>query len=310
MPAAYAHITLVNLLRESSRLERIPNFPTEAISAVLDYLKFCELGAISPDYPYLALGDHGAKRWADLMHYEGTVQMIRAGVRELQRRGGEPQRKGLAWLLGYAAHVATDMAVHPVVQLKVGPYAENQTAHRKCEMHQDAYIFPQRLNLGEIGLSEHLKTGIGACGSPGDESRLDPDVAALWEAMCQKVHPVECAANPPDFHRWRHGFKRIVDQIAEEGDKLLPLARHVAAGEGLMYPAFADIDLEFIQALRVPGGTWDYDRVFDRAIEKVGTVWRMVAQGVLAGEMTELTALGNWDLDTGLDETDRLVFWS
>ncbi len=63
--------------------------------------------------------------------------------------------------------------VHPVVKLKVGPYAENKTRHRECEIHQDAYIFPRRLNLGTIGLAEHLTSGIGQCGQPGHPDQLD-----------------------------------------------------------------------------------------------------------------------------------------
>ena len=102
MPAAYAHITLANVLSEPQRLERIPGFPTEAIPAILDYFKFCELGAVSPDYPYLALGDSGAAIWADLMHYEQTVEVIRAGVRHLRTVEKPARDKGLAWLLGYA----------------------------------------------------------------------------------------------------------------------------------------------------------------------------------------------------------------
>jgi len=50
MPGAYAHITMVNKLKEPQRLERIPGFPHDAIAAVLKYFKFCELGAVSPDY--------------------------------------------------------------------------------------------------------------------------------------------------------------------------------------------------------------------------------------------------------------------
>ncbi len=68
MPGAYAHMTLVNVRKEPQSLEAIPGFPADAISAVLDYFKFCELGAVSPDYPYLAIGDPGAARWADAMH--------------------------------------------------------------------------------------------------------------------------------------------------------------------------------------------------------------------------------------------------
>jgi len=101
MPGAYAHITLVNQFRDTNRLDRIDGLPTVAKSALFDWFKFCELGAVSPDYPFLAVGDSDAAEWADLMHYTRTGEIIRAGVKHLRLLHGEPQRKCLAWLLGY-----------------------------------------------------------------------------------------------------------------------------------------------------------------------------------------------------------------
>lgn len=39
MPGAYAHITLVNILKEPRNLEGIGGFPKEAIPAILNYFK-------------------------------------------------------------------------------------------------------------------------------------------------------------------------------------------------------------------------------------------------------------------------------
>lgn len=306
MPGAYAHITLVNELREPQRLEAVEGFPIAAISAILDYFKFCELGAVSPDYPYLALTDHGAAQWADAMHYEHTGRMIHAGVRHLRGLGGEVRRKGLAWLLGYAAHVATDVTIHPVVELKVGPYAQNKKDHRICEMHQDAYIF-QRLNLGQIGLSEHLDSGICACGA--GPKRLDPDIRTLWEAMLREVHGGRFAQTPPDIDKWHSGFKLAVDDIAEEGNHLTPLARHVAVGQGLTYPPTGKIGPEYIRNLLIPGGRANYDEIFDRAVKNVAEIWALVAKGVLDGDQTHVAHIGDWNLDTGKDANNRYVFW-
>jgi len=243
MPAAYAHITLVNLLRETPRLDAIEGFPDTAKAAVLKYLTFCELGAVSPDYPYLALGDRSAKKWADLMHYIQTVEMIRAGVRRLRQMAGEQQQKCLAWLLGYAAHVATDMVVHPVVQLRVGPYVGNEKERRECEMHQDAYVFP-RLNVGPIELSGYLESGVDQCGSPDDKNMLDTTVVhQLWRDMLAETHPETYRANAPDINKWRRGFRTIIERIASEGGRLIPWARHVAADLDLAYPAQSQIDM-------------------------------------------------------------------
>lgn len=309
MPGAYAHLTLVNVLKEPNRLEATPDFPVEAVPAVLDYFKYCELGAVSPDYPYLAVGDRNAAKWADAMHYTRTGSMIHAGIWHLRGVTGETRRKGLAWLLGYAAHVAMDVTVHPVVELKVGPYEQNKTDHRECEMHQDAYIF-QRLNLGDVGLSEHLDTGVCACGS-NNERVLDPDIRILWEHMLHQVHPDAVTSNPPDIDKWHRSFKKVVDNIAEEGNKLLPLARHVAVNLGLTYPARNEVNAdEFINNLRIPIGRISYDQVFDKAVSRVGEVWALVASGVLQDDDSFATKIGDWNLDNGKDNQGRFVFWS
>lgn len=225
----------------------------------------------------------------------------------LRTANGEARRKGLAWLLGYASHVVADVAIHPVINLKVGPYEKNKTDHRICEMHQDVYVY-RRLNLGDIGLSEHL-AGIWACHDPNDEERLDRDIENLWHAMLQATHPEECAQNPPDPSYWRRRFQLVVDKVAEEGGKLLPFARHVAAGLGLTYPAQDELDNQFIRGLQTPTVTMDYDAVFDLAIEHVGRVWQWIAQAVLLGDEATLAEAGEWDLDTGQNEASRLVFW-
>ena len=153
MPGAYAHITLVNQAREPARLDAIDEFPDEGKRIAAQNLNFLELGAVSPDYPYLAILDGDSGAWADLMHYVNTGGMIQEGIRRARELDGLAQEKCLAWLMGYVAHVATDVTIHPVVQLKVGPYEQNKGAHRHCEMHQDVHIY-QRLNLGPMDLSE------------------------------------------------------------------------------------------------------------------------------------------------------------
>jgi hypothetical protein len=310
MPGAYAHITLANTLKETSRLEQLDGFPNEAIAAVLDYFKFCELGAVSPDYPYLVVGNTAANRWADLMHYTRTGDLILAGIAAVRALQGEAQRKCLAWLLGYAAHVAADVTIHPVVELKVGTYAENKTDHRICEMNQDAYIF-QRLNLGEIGLSEHLDSGIGGCCVSPDDKTLDYDISTLWTAMLRTIHAGEFAENGPDPALWHRKFLVMVDTIAEEGNRLLPLARHVAVDLGLTYPAAGEIMDEYLHGLAVPTrGKLGYDEIFDRAVANASQVWRTIASNVYGTAANELVQIGNWNLDTGRDD-DRhnLVFW-
>lgn len=309
MPGAYAHLTLVNQMKNTQRLESIFGAATEAITSILDYFKYCELGAVSPDYPYLAVGDGDAAKWADSMHYTRTGEMIKSGIKHIKLMSGEPKRKSLAWLLGYSAHVVTDVTIHPVVQLKVGDYAENKTQHRVCEMNQDAYIF-QRLNLGEVGLSEHLDTGIGACSDSSNDELLDRNIVTLWKQMLKDVYPEMLVNNPPDIDKWHGGFTFMVDDVAEEGNHLFPLARHVAAGMGLTYPSVEDIDQQFIHNLDVPTSSqMHYDLIFNEAIQNVSDIWKAIGLGVFADDNQYMAKIGMWNLDTGRNENNQLVFW-
>jgi hypothetical protein len=316
MPGAYAHMTLVNFLREPQRLETIPAFTNEIISAILEYFRFIELGAVSPDYPYLAIGDNKAAQWADTMHYTNTGGMIQAGVDILKSMDGEVKRKGLAWLFGYTAHVAMDVSIHPIVELKVGKYAKNKRAHRECEMHQDAYIF-QRLNLGEVGLSEHLDSGIARCGENGDSHNLDSAIVSFWGKLLKNIHPEQYTTNTPDIKKWHRSFMHVVDKIAEEGNHMLPLSRHVAVDMGLTYPSVRKINKnEYINSLQISHDPafpqfLSYDEIFDKTVSNVLGIWEIVASGISSNDTRYLTQIGEWDLDTGRNQQDeKLVFWS
>lgn len=305
MPGAFAHLTLVAIAKEPAALEA-SGVSSDTIVALLDYSKYCELGAVSPDYPYLAVTHPAQKAWADAMHYTRTREVISAGIARVRTLRGEPARKCLAWLLGYAAHVTTDMTIHPVVEKKVGPYHGHELEHRICEMHQDAYIF-RRLDVGGIEMAEYLDDGIGACSSSLDSNRLDEDVATLWKQVLQDVH-AGLSAPLPDPDAWHRGFRRGVDKFAESGKYLFPLARHVAQGYGLVYPLQSEIDRQYIEDLDVPGGArMHYDAIFERAVANVRAQWALISAEAAGGPRYALGG-GTWNLDTGRDG-DAYVFW-
>jgi hypothetical protein len=297
----------VNLAKEPARLETGRGMPGAAALALGRWFKYCELGAVSPDYPYLVMNS-AANAWADRMHYVRTGDMVKTGVELVKGLRGVERDVAFAWLLGYAAHVITDTTIHPVVELKVGHYAQNKTAHRLCEMHQDAYIFG-RMNLGGVGLSEHLDSGMGRCG-PADGS-LDLSITSVWRSMLKHCHLGLYDYRFPDIEAWHRGFRRIVDNIAEEGNKLLPLARHVAVECGLTYPNPDEVDrLEYIDNLATPQGQLTYDQIFDKAIAYVVTNWQLIASGVYEDNDAYQTAFWDWNLDTGRDGNNNLVLWA
>jgi hypothetical protein len=283
------------------------NFPTPAIVSVLDNLQFTDMGAVSPDYPYLKLASSADAKWADLMHHERTGDMIKAGIELVRDMADRPRAKAFAWLLGYAAHVGTDVTIHPVVQRKVGPYVGNERAHRVCELNQDAHIF-QRLDVGPIGAAEYLKSGIWRCCDQPDSGRIDPAVASVWDRMFQRCYPQEYAANRPGIDAWHRAFETVVN-LAEESAAMPAFARHLGVNAGWTYPAVAEIDKQYIENLDTPQGKLHYDQVFDKAKANVLGLWSVIAAGVFQDDMTYLTRIGNWDLDTGEDANRHLALW-
>lgn len=306
MPGAYAHLTIVNHVRDTDRLESA-GVPIAAITAILRYLRFCELGAVSPDYPYLHLLHSQSKVWADLMHYERTGEPVKQGIDIIKGLRGETQLIATAWLMGYAAHVVADVTIHPVIELRVGNYAENSKAHRICELNQDAYIF-QRMHLDEVGRSEHLDTGIWGCCEPGADGILHPAVLNTWQSMLAACYPAHYAENEPDINGWHTGFKRVVDQ-AEEGRRMPLFARHLAVSSGLTYPAIGAIDPSYIKNLATPSGPMDYDVLFDKALENVGAMWALIGQAIFEGDQRYQVQITDWDLDTGRDKKGNFAYW-
>ncbi|MFZ5584793.1 MAG: zinc dependent phospholipase C family protein [Thermodesulfobacteriota bacterium] len=303
MPGTYAHLTLID-----SATRKIDHLPPEIQHAYLSFKQFCLFGAVSPDFPYLALGHKEQQAWADKMHYIKTVSMISEGMKLLKELSGDEQLTGLAWLMGYAAHVVMDVTVHPIVELKVGKYAENKTAHRRCELHQDAHVF-KRLNMGEIGQPESLRPIVYDCCNEAEE--LSPIVVSLWDAMLARCHPDQYAIARPNIILWHHEFKDKLDELAEEGHQLWSLARHVLVEDlAVAYPNTDEINLEYIENLQTPNGPQHYDAIFSKALDNVIVMWGHLREGTFGYNDNVLASLGEWDLDTGRLVPSPLVYWS
>lgn len=316
MPGSYAHLTMVGIAREKRALKKIKDFPKEGIEAAGLYLKFLELGALSPDYPYLDLNSLDSKKWADVMHYTHTGNTIYEAAEIVKNLPlGDDKQKCLAWLMGFTAHVVGDMCVHPVIELKVGPYKGNERPHRRCEMHQDAYIFPL-LGLGMPQTADHLKATILKCGSETDAKKLEPSVKAVWEKLLLTVHPDLFKKEPPEFDTWHRKCYLILEKLLPTSSRLVPCARHVCDNAGLIYPETDKVEMEYIDNLKIPSPAgadlrMNYNDIFNFAIEKVRLAWRDVLRHALGIEELKGFRGGEWNLDTGKDMAagDKYVFW-
>lgn len=305
MSGAYTHISIVNDARATAKDAGLRKSTLKAIGL---HLHFVELGCVSPDYPYLAF-DRDQTVWADAMHYTSTAAFVRAAVKLVSTSEPEIQPKLIAWLLGVSAHIATDMTIHPVVERKVGPYQGNESAHRQCEMHQDAYIFPKVVGVGPTNLSEHMASGIGRCFDASDKGRLDADISSIWTTALNQTYPTLTAQTPAEPDSWHQGFKKVLLTLAK-ANQLLPFARHVGTGLGLTYPDQTKIDPQFIEDLSTPEGKMHFDDIYQRALNNVLAVWKGLDDALSKGGSPELDSLEDWNLDTGRSvSTGRLVFW-
>lgn len=312
MAGGYAHITTVSRLSETDALLGL--FPRKIAGGLLTHYKFMELGSVSPDYPYLGFASLDSllrssdAAWADAMHHDRGGEMVRAGIRLVRELKGDTQAKCLAWLLGYAAHVGTDLTIHPMVNLMVGPYEQNKTRHRICEMSQDAYVYAQ-LGLGKVIDTRHLDATIGKCGD--GKGGLDPDVKALWAAMLRAVHGERDTGDlEKRIDSWHTGFVRALSLATNSSARLFAFARHLLADGAVVYPD--PPDPQWLTNLRTPQGPMEYTAIFERVLANVQTVWRSVGAAVLDRDEVALAAIGpDWNLDTGhAAPGGALVFWS
>jgi hypothetical protein len=311
MAGPYAHITLLHELMRPERLESVFSPSSHFYGALTAYLPYATLGSVSPDYPNLARDNGTAAQWADAMHYTRACAMMSSGITRIRGSHGAVRDKQTAWLLGYSAHVAADVTIHPIVQAKVGVYAENQRQHRICEMNQDSYIY-RRMNLGEIGESDSFALTVARCGDVDNKTVLDRDIVSLWQGMLEDTHPERYAAHPPSCASWHRAFIARASDCRAGEVRLFPLSGVIAAKMGLAYPAFEAVDRQFIDEQlvpSVPSYSLGYDAIFAHAADNIAAVWSQVEQAVCGEDQSYIPAFGEWNLDSGRDEHDKLVFW-
>lgn len=307
MPGGFTHFAVVRQLGINRTLMSIQGMTREIALGLQDAFNYLELGAVSPDLPYLAPFSDGSGEWGNTLHHEKTVETIRSGIRLLPSltAGSREHKRAAAWLFGYASHVVADMISHPVVNLKVGEYEAHKREHRVCELNQDTYIF-QKYFQDAIRNCEYLEHGVKTCtenGQPGKE--LAPFLNDFWKRIFIDAYPEKAAPNPAE---WFHQYVELIDRVAEEGCRFLSIIREILEGDGLVYPEAPD--MTYVTDLMSPyGQRISFDELFFRFQKETMKVWGDIAQAITRNE-PELITLRNGDLDTGLDLVDnRSIFW-
>ena len=308
MPGAYAHITMAFTSCGSAGLNQL-GLKGDWKVMLRENGKYFELGAVSPDLPYLdILEGSEAKQWADAMHLAGVARRIATGVTATgQIPDADVQAKVLAWLLGFVEHVVFDVFMHPVVNVIAGgPYGPDTKAkHRECESHQDVFIVKDQLKINDLLAGEMISTGVASF--LGAHGGLDPDIQSVWDAMLRTSCPCLYAVNKPDIESWYKAFVRILKTL-EAGHGLVSLARHV--GIDCAYPAFNALNNSYITGIATPAQTSaDYIDLFKTARGHVLDVWKVVAAAVIDGQPIDEARFDGWNLDTGEDSSEEKVFW-
>lgn len=302
MSGGYTHITLAQLAIEEVRNRREGLLHDDAKRALGYWKKYCIVGSVAPDYPYLDVLDSSSCAWADAMHKGHAVALLRNGVVKIRDMADDNVRqKCMAWLFGFAAHIATDGTIHPVVNLKVGPYEKNKTKHRRCEMSQDVYAH-SRLNMGVLEFNRQISTNVDDTSDIGNQNRMDADIVHLWQEVLTGVYTLDF----PKVHDWHVAMRRMM-KIGESGNVLFAFFRHLAAKQAFVYPATPE--KQYIQGLKTPGdSTMDFEEIFQKAFNNIVELWGWMALSLQMRE-SPLDTLISWSLDTGIDENDRMVYW-
>lgn len=191
------------------------------------------------------------------------------------------------------------------------------------------------LEIGPIHQNRQISQSVDGTSDKNGRDRMDRDIYRLWKISLGRIYrnspltalfpstEIICRLLRrsvkgtfglttadrlfgPDPDEWHRAMRRIM-RIAESGDRLVPFARHVAAGKGLVYPK--DPESHYIRGLEAPGdAAWDFEQVFEKTMGNLLEFWKALSLS-LAGRPSPLDTMAGWDLGTGFDENGCLLFW-
>jgi len=324
MPAAYTHITLVKQLSTFQILKKA-NIQREIIFFILDKSNFCELGAMSPDYPCILGGfSPGDEIWTEKMHYEQAESFVKNAIQEINSIQESNRDILIAWLFGYVSHMVADMVIHAVVESKVGTYDIGSTNHRICELNQDVHIFSSN-NLGDTKSCEVLDPIIKECselhsdkndgyilsklkvfGLKGINSKLNN----FWTNVLKKTYPE--VNSSPSIDNWHISFLQTLDKIVEDNNFPLLTSHYLSQEKGIVHPLENKVDDKYISKLPTPTGWKDYDIIFKKAKKHTLEAWKLISDNIIVSSSDiNLSYFKDWDFGTGrYSTTGKYAFWS
>jgi hypothetical protein len=307
MAGAFTHFVLCDALKK-----RRYAFKSDLLRLVSKYSEFLFLGAASPDLPYLSFKT-GSVNWADVMHYEKTNSVVISGhdaLKKVWNSGRPTDEVKFVWLLGFVSHLVADATIHPVVQEICGPYKENPSEHRKCEMCQDSLIFNDYKGY-DIKYAE-FSSVLKFCG----DSEYFSELTWFWkEQLVENYHD---KGEEPDPTLWFRTYTSAID-LAEGDSGVAGLFRHLGVGTNYIYKIKDEIKSQYpedykkyYEEVKIPGGVGFFKKDgFEKAAKNIGEAWTSLHQG-LKDDLVVSRIVRNWDLDTGanMDSANgEVTFW-
>lgn len=303
MSATYVHMTVIDMIAfniESLLGNRISEKNKDIIAKNPMMIQF---GALCPDIPYLdevveeKFGLVAKQKiWGDLMHYVHTGKFLQFGVEMLKSMKEENSTHYeicLQWFLGFLSHMIVDTVIHPIVELKVGDYANNATQHRICEMHQDVWLFEEiyKKPISSIKPVESI------------EVLKRAEVLDFWEYLLSKCYGFYLSTARPNFHEWINDYRQKL-AIASNYESA------IGKNSGLFYPNYEAINPEFLKNLDSPVGKIDFDQViYTHMIPNIVKFWQIVFDGIDNASM-EYKEIFDFNMDSGkFIRTERYVSW-
>ncbi|MHB8057398.1 MAG: hypothetical protein ACYDHC_05825 [Desulfuromonadaceae bacterium] len=144
------------------------------------------------------------------------------------------------------------------------------------------------------------------------ETHALPDLASGLKSLVSPDYP-NLARRDDSAVQWADTMHCIrAGEMMASGIRRVGDAKGDARDKQLSYPAYEAVDRQYIEEQTVSSESPNllhYDEIFDSAAENVAVMWRVVERAVCAGDATGLPLCEEWNLDTGRDGHDKLVFW-
>ena len=267
--------------------------------------------------PYLQPADGGERRWADLLHFNRSGDILLTFLEMIAHIPSPALRsQALAFAMGYLSHIATDIALNPCINVLAGAYDKRAIPglfaplgpHFYVELCLDEYVASTYFNRPRYRWTrqpwgQYIESAAAGCAIPGT---LSAQVLDLLTDASQATYGLT-EEQSKNFHQdYLDGLQRLRNYLAGRGTFRL-LTFSALSRRRKDDPIIAGIAEQSHEP-----GTLDFEKVIAYAIRLSEHLCRRAIAYYAALRNTSATAsernqrrtalcedLRNWNLDSG-----------